>query len=149
MTISSRGRYALRMMIDIAENSCEGFVPMKEISRRQAISVKYLEQIVSQLTKAGLLRSGRGSQGGYALTRAPKEYTVGEIVRVAEGGTLAPVACLAHADFDCARRDFCQTLDVWKGLQKVIDNYVDSVTLQSLMRDKPAEKRRGKQPQQQ
>jgi len=131
------------MMIDIAENCSEGFVPIKEISKRQNISVKYLEQIVSQLTKSGLLRSGRGSQGGYALTKAPKEYMVGEILRVAEGGTIAPVACLANENFNCNRRDFCQTLDFWKGLRDAIDKYVDSTTLQSLMKD-GTPKRRGR-----
>jgi len=129
------------MMIDIAENSSEHFVPIKEISKRQSISVKYLEQIVSQLTKAGLLRSGRGSQGGYALTKTPKEYTIGEILRIAEGGTIAPVACLADENFVCARKDFCQTLDFWKGLRDTIDTYVDSVNLQNLIRDKGAKKR--------
>jgi len=129
------------MMIDIAENCSEGFVPIKEISKRQNISVKYLEQIVSQLTKSGLLRSGRGSQGGYALTKTPREYTVGEILRVAEGGTIAPVACLAVENYDCNRKDFCQTLDFWKGLRDAIDKYVDSVTLQNLMKEKTAKKR--------
>jgi len=132
------------MMIDIAENCSEGFVPIKEISRRQCISVKYLEQIVSQLTKAGLLRSGRGSQGGYALTKAAGEYTIGEILRVAEGGTIAPVACLADREFDCDRKDFCQTLGFWKGLRDAIDSYVDSVSLQSLMKDKSTKKRSSK-----
>jgi len=142
MTVSSRGRYALRMMIDIAEHGSKGFVPVKEVSKRQEISVKYLEQIVAQLTKAGLLRSGRGSLGGYALTRTPKEYTVGEVLRAAEGN-LAPVACLADAHYPCNRKDFCQTLCVWKGLQNAIESYVDSITLQSLLKDKSA-KRRGK-----
>jgi Rrf2 family protein len=102
-----------------------------------------LEQIVSQLTKAGLLRSGRGSQGGYALTRTPGEYIIGEILRVAEGGTLAPVACLANKELCCARKDFCQTVDVWKGLQKAIDSYVDSISLQSLTKEKATKSRRG------
>jgi len=132
------------MMIDIAENCSEGFVPIKEISKRQNISVKYLEQIVSQLTKAGLLRSGRGSQGGYALTKTPGEYTIGEILRIAEGGTIAPVACLANEDYDCNRRNFCQTLSFWKGLRDTIDKYVDSVSLQNLLKDKPPKKRAGK-----
>jgi len=139
MTISSRGRYALRMMIDIAENCGGGYVPVKEIAKRQAISVKYLEQIVSQLTKAGLLRSGRGSLGGYTLTKEPHEYTAGEILRVAEG-SLAPVACLADDQFACNRRDFCQTLPFWKGLEKNIEDYLNSVNLKSLMREKEKEK---------
>jgi Rrf2 family protein len=132
------------MMIDIAENCSEGFVPIKEISKRQDISVKYLEQIVSQLTKSGLLRSGRGSQGGYALTKTPGEYAVGEILRIAEGGNIAPVACLADENFNCNRRSFCQTLGFWKGLRDTIDRYVDSVSLQSLLKDKAGKKRSNK-----
>jgi len=140
MTVSSRGRYALRMMIDIAEHCGVGFVPIKDVSKRQAISVKYLEQIVSQLTKAGLLRSGRGSQGGYTLVKTPKEYSVGEILRAAEG-TLAPVACLADPDFNCNRADFCPTLGFWKGLHEVIDRYVDGTSLQQLIKGKGPGKR--------
>ena len=143
MTISSRGRYALRMMIDIAENCASGFVPVKDIARRQEISVKYLEQIVSQLTRAGLLRSGRGSLGGYTLTKTPKEYTVGEILRASER-TLAPVSCLVEDAPKCHRADFCQTLAFWKGLGGAIDKYIDSVNLQSLMKAKTPAPRRGK-----
>jgi Rrf2 family protein len=128
------------MMIDIAEHCGVGFVPIKDVSRRQAVSVKYLEQIVSQLTKAGLLRSGRGSQGGYTLVKTPREYTVGEILRVAEG-TLAPVACLADPDFGCNRVDFCPTIAFWRGLHDAIDKYVDSATLQSLIKNKPGGKK--------
>jgi len=110
------------------------------VSKRQAISVKYLEQIVSQLTKAGLLRSGRGSQGGYTLVKTPKEYSVGEILRAAEG-TLAPVACLADPDFGCNRADFCPTLGFWKGLHEAIDKYVDGTSLQHLIKNKGPAKR--------
>lgn len=140
MTISSRGRYALRMMIDIAEHCGAGFVPIKDVSKRQAISVKYLEQIVSQLTKAGLLRSGRGSQGGYTLVKTPKEYTVGEILRAAEG-TLAPVACLAEPDYGCNRADICPTLSFWKGLHEAVDKYVDGTNLQHLIRNRHSAKK--------
>jgi len=144
MTISSRGRYALRMMIDIAENCAGGFVPVKDIARRQEISVKYLEQIVSQLTKAGLLRSGRGALGGYTLTKTAKEYTVGEILRASEK-TLAPVSCLVEDAPKCHRADFCQTLPFWKGLESAIDKYIDSANLQSLTKPKAAvAARRGK-----
>lgn len=131
MKISSKGRYALRMMIDIAENSGGEWVTIKDISERQGISIKYLEQIVTHLTKSKLLRSGRGPQGGYMLTKEPAEYTAGQIIRAIEGD-LAPVACLADETNQCERSEFCQTLGFWKGLYMVVDNYVDSVTLQDL-----------------
>ncbi len=132
MKISTRGRYALRTMIDIAVNSEGGRnITIKEISKRQGISVKYLEQIVSVLSKARLLRSVRGAQGGYRLSRAPEEYTVGEILRLAEGG-LAPVECLDSEENICPRRGNCSTLAFWEGLNKVISDYVDSVTLADL-----------------
>ena len=128
MKISSKGRYALRMMIDIAENSNGKWVALKDISGRQEISTKYLEQIVIHLMRSKLLRSGRGPQGGYMLTREPEEYTVGEIIRAIEGD-LAPVACLIDEVNRCGRKDFCKTLGFWEGLYRVIDNYVDSTTL--------------------
>ena len=132
MKISSRGRYALRMMIDIAQNSEGNRVTIKDISERQNMSVKYLEQIVTHLKRAKLLRSERGSQGGYILTKKPAEYTVGQIIRAIEGD-LAPVACLAHENNHCERKGYCQTLDFWKGLYKLVDEYVDSVTLEDLI----------------
>ena len=132
MKISSKGRYALRMMIDIAENNTGECVPIKDISRRQGISVKYLEQIVSNLTKSGLLISSRGPQGGYSLAKAPNKYTAGEIISVIEG-KLAPVACLESETNICERRDICPTIDFWEGLYKAINNYMDSVTLEDLV----------------
>jgi Rrf2 family protein len=120
------------MMIDIAENSAGGWVAIKDISARQEISVKYLEQIVTHLTRAKLLRSGRGPQGGYMLSKAPEEYTAGEIVRAIEGD-LVPVACLADAENRCSRHKVCQTLDFWKGLRDVVNNYLDSATLKDFM----------------
>jgi len=132
MKISSKGRYALRMMIDIAEHSTGEWVTIRDISERQGISTKYLEQIVTHLTKSRLLRSGRGPQGGYMLTRSPEEYTAGQILRAIEGD-LAPVACLTDDVNQCDRNEYCQTLDFWKGLYKTIDHYVDSVTLQDLV----------------
>jgi len=133
MKVSTRGRYALRMMIDIAENSDNHeCVPIRMISERQEISVKYLEQIVTRLTRAELLRSVRGAGGGYVLTRAPEEYTVGEILRAIEG-KLAPTACLEKDINQCERYDICKTVDFWKGLHKVINEYVDSVTLEDLV----------------
>ncbi len=133
MKISTKGRYALRMMIDVAEHSGNERVSIKEISERQGISVKYLEQIVTNLTRAGFLRSGRGSGGGYSLTKAPEKYTVGEILRAIEG-KLAPVACLEDEINQCERSSLCRTLGFWKGLYKVIDEYVDSVTLQDFIK---------------
>ena len=132
MKISTKGRYALRMMIDIAENSGDELVSMKEISERQGISIKYLEQIVPGLTRAGLLRSGRGPLGGYMLTKLPEEYTAGEIIRSIEG-KLVPVACLENSVNLCDRAEICKTLDFWQGLYKVIDGYVDSVTLKDFL----------------
>ena len=132
MKISTKGRYALRMMIDIAESSNNGRVTIKEISERQNISTKYLEQIVTNLTRAGLLRSERGSQGGYMLTKATNQYTIGQILRTTEG-KFAPVACLEDEENKCERVNICKTLGFWEGLYEVIDNYMESVTLQDLI----------------
>ena len=132
MKISTKGRYALKMMIDIAEHGANKMVPIKDISERQGVSLKYMEQIVTNLTKAGLLRSGRGAGGGYMLTKTPAQYTAGEILRALEG-KLAPVACLEDAINQCERVSLCKTLGFWGGLYKVIDDYVDSVTLQDLI----------------
>jgi len=138
MKVSSRGRYALRMMIDIAENSNGSWIAIKDISARQGISIKYLEQIVTHLTRAKLLRSGRGAQGGYMLTREPKDYTAGEIIRAVEGG-FAPVACLADDVNRCERASDCQTLGFWEGLYALIDEYMDSVLLQAFVSPKEEE----------
>ncbi|MCL2227729.1 MAG: RrF2 family transcriptional regulator [Oscillospiraceae bacterium] len=133
MKVSTKGRYALRMMIDIAENSDEsGRIPIRDISERQGISIKYLEQIVTNLTRAGLLRSVRGSGGGYNLTKKPEQYTVGEILRAIEG-KLAPVACLEDDVNQCGRVDICLTIGFWEELYRIIDDYVDSKTLQDLL----------------
>lgn len=132
MKISTKGRYALRMMIDIAEHSNNNPVPIKEISKRQGVSGKYLEQIVTNLTRTGLLRSERGSAGGYSLTKKPEQYTIGEILHAIEG-KLAPVACLEDETNQCKRSNICKTLNFWKGLYKVIDDYIGSVTLQDLI----------------
>ena len=132
MKISTKGRYALRMMIDIAEHGASEKVTIKEIAARQGISIKYLEQIVPNLTRAGLLRSERGAGGGYMLTKAPDQYTVGEILRAIEG-KLAPVACLDDETNHCARSGFCKTLTFWTGLYKVIADYVDAGTLQDFL----------------
>ncbi|MBR4495823.1 MAG: Rrf2 family transcriptional regulator [Acholeplasmatales bacterium] len=129
--ISTKGRYALRLMIDIAAYSNGEVVSLKDISKRQNISIKYLEQVVSLLTKGGLLQSIRGNNGGYRLTKKPSDYTIGEILRTAEG-TLVPVACLQCDPITCDRVEICSTIDFWKGFNEVINNYVDGVTLEDL-----------------
>lgn len=131
MKISTKGRYALRLMIDLAQYNTGEYITLKDISRRQDISIKYLEQIVSLLSKAGLLNSVRGPQGGYKLRKLAQEYTVGDILRVTEG-SLAPVACLDKAEADCNRLVACVTREFWQGLEQVVNNYVDSITLADL-----------------
>ena len=129
--ISTKGRYALRLMIDIASYSNGNPVSLKDISGRQDISVKYLEQVVSLLVKRGFLVSIRGNNGGYILSKSAKEYTAGDIIRCAEG-TLAPVSCLQTDCNLCKRRDICSTIDFWNGFYDVVNNYVDSVSLDDL-----------------
>lgn len=132
MKISTKGRYALRMMLDLAEHSGTGFVRLREIAERQQISDKYLEQITSQLVKAGFIKGVRGSQGGYKLSKSPSQYTIGSILRVTEG-SLAPVACLDDPVNMCPRAADCPTLGLWKGLDNLIANYLDGKTLKDLM----------------
>ena len=129
--ISTKGRYALRLMIDIATYSNGKPVSLKDISERQDISIKYLEQVVSLLVKRGYLVSVRGNNGGYLLAKAANLYTAGDILRCAEG-TLAPVACLQTDCNTCPRKDICSTIGFWKGFYDVVNNYVDSVTLDDL-----------------
>ncbi len=132
MKISAKGRYALRFMIDLAIHDEGKYIALKEISQRQEISVKYLEQIVVILSRAGFVKSVRGSQGGYRLTRKPSEYTAGDILRLIEG-PLSSVACLETLPNDCPRQNTCSTLKFWEGLNKVINEYVDSITLEDLV----------------
>lgn len=129
--ISTKGRYALRLMIDIAAYSDGNPVSLKDISKRQDISIKYLEQVVSLLVKRGYLISVRGNNGGYLLAKTPSEYTAGDIIRCCEG-TLAPVACLQTDCNVCPRKDICSTIDFWKGFYDVVNNYVDNITLDEL-----------------
>ncbi|NLP27143.1 MAG: Rrf2 family transcriptional regulator [Clostridiales bacterium] len=131
MKISTKGRYALRLMIDLAQHNTDSYIALKEIAIRQNISIKYLEQIINVLCKSGFLKSLRGSQGGYKLARQPLEYTVGEILRVIEG-ELVPVACLQDDTNQCERCDICETIGFWNGLYDVINNYVDNTTLHDL-----------------
>ena len=137
MKISTKGRYALRLMLDIAQHQQAGFVSLKEIAQRQEISKKYLEQIIPLLNRADILQTSRGYQGGYRLARAPKDYTVGEILRLTEGG-LAPVACLEQHPNACPRCGECATLPMWEGLERVIRSYLDGITLQDLLEQQTA-----------
>lgn len=132
MKISTKGRYALRMLLDLAEHSAEGSVSLKDIAERQNISKKYLEQIVPTLNRAKILRTSRGFQGGYRLAKSPENYTVGEILRLTEG-SLAPVACLETDPIECERCGSCMTVSMWQGLYKVINEYLDGITLQDLL----------------
>ena len=131
MKISTKGRYALRLMLDIVQHNDGEPVRVKDIAARQEISVKYLEQIVSILVRAGYLKSIRGPQGGYRLTRQPGEYTVGSILRLTEG-SLAPVECLDSEINDCPRSETCVTLRLWKELDQAIKGVVDQYTLEDL-----------------
>lgn len=131
MMISTRGRYALRVMIDLAEHLSASYIPLKDIAERQQISEKYLESIVKVLVKNGMLEALRGKGGGYRLSRSPQEYTVGAILRLTEG-SLAPVACLENKDMCCPRTTFCQTLPMWQKLDTLINNFFDSYTLSDL-----------------
>jgi Rrf2 family protein len=132
MKISTKGRYALRMMLDLAEHQNDGYVALKEIAQRQDISKKYLEQIVPILNGSGYLLTNRGSQGGYRLARSPEKYTVGKLLRLTEGG-LSPVPCLEQHPNQCARSADCPTLPVWQGLDRVITEYLDGITLQDIL----------------
>ena len=132
MKISTKGRYALRMLLDLAEHQNDGYVALRDIATRQSISKKYLEQIVPVFNKSNILKTNRGFQGGYRLARTPDKYTVGEILRLTEG-SLAPVACLENDPVQCERSGECVTLPVWQGLYKVINEYLDGITLQDLL----------------
>ena len=137
MLISTRGRYALRILIDMAEHQTGAYIPLKEIAERQEISEKYLESILKILVKNRLLQGLRGKGGGYRLCRKPEEITAGEVLRMTEG-TLAPVACL-EADADqCPRMAECRTLPLWKELNQVINRYLDGVTIADLMQPQEA-----------
>ena len=132
MMISTRGRYALRVLVDMAEHQATGYVPLKEIAERQEISEKYLESIVKTLVKDGILDGLRGKGGGYRLRKSPDSYTVAYILELMEG-TLAPVACLEQGQPACPRMAHCRTLPMWKGLDQVIQEYLKSFTIADLM----------------
>lgn len=134
MMISTRGRYALRVMIELAEQGVKksnSYIPLKEISAAQGISLKYMERILPLLVSNGFVEGLQGKGGGYRLTRAPKNYTVGEILKITENG-LAPVACLSDGAKPCERESDCRTLPLWKGLNECVLEYLDSVLLSDL-----------------
>lgn len=132
MIVSTKGRYALRVMIDLAQNGTDHVVSLKDIAQRQNISMKYLEMIVSLLNKGEMVISQRGKSGGYRLAKQPSEYTVGSILKLTEG-TLAPVMCLEEGAKTCERASQCVTLPLWKKLDTLIDGYLESVTLEDLL----------------
>lgn len=131
MKISTKGRYALRIMIDLAQHYNGDYVHLKDISKRQDITIKYMEQIMPFLTRAGYVRSSRGNNGGYCLAKDPGDYSAGEILRCAEGN-LCPVACLEDDPVRCPRAQECRTLPFWMGMEKVINEYADSISLADL-----------------
>lgn len=132
MIISTKGRYALRVIIDLAEHNTDSYIPLKNIAERQDISRKYLESIMSSLSKAGLVKGVHGKGGGYRLNHPLEYYTVGNILRVTEVG-LSSVSCLKSGEVTCERAEQCKTLNVWKKLDDVVNNYLDSVTVKELL----------------
>lgn len=132
MKISTKGRYALRIMTDLAINSNGKYVSLKDIAKRQDISIKYLEQIILLLNKAGYLQTARGHSGGYKLAKSPKEYIVGDILRTTEG-TLSPIDC-QNCEEECTHKENCKTYSFWKGLDDTIKKYVDSKNLEDLLK---------------
>lgn len=133
MKISTKGRYAVRVMLDLALNNTGECIKVKDIAARQGISEKYLEQIIAVLNKAGYVTSVRGAQGGYRIAKAPEEYTVGQILRLTEG-SMAPVACLEEGALECERCDTCETLEVWRDLYAAVNNVIDNVTVADLVK---------------
>ena len=133
MMISTRGRYALRVMIDLAEHQDEGYIPMKDVAKRQGVYLGYMEKILPVLVKNGIVEGLQGKTGGYLLIRKPEEYTLGEILRLTEG-SLAPVACLECSATPCEKAADCRTLPVWTELDRRINEYLDSVTVANLLK---------------
>lgn len=132
MKISTRGRYAIRVMLDLAEHDTGEYVPLTDVAKRQEISEKYLEAIVSMLVKNDLLTALRGKGGGYKLTKSPKDYSVASILKVTEGG-FAPVACLEHSPNRCERVAHCKTIKMWEGLQKMMYEYFENISIWDLL----------------
>ena len=136
MKISTRGRYAIRVMIDLAEHNTGEYIPLMDIAKRQEISEKYLEAIVASLSKNGFLISLRGKRGGYRLAKSPEEYTIGSILKITEG-PFTPVACLEQTPNTCERAGHCKTLKMWEGLQNLLEDYFEGITVQDLLNDGP------------
>lgn len=138
MLVSTRGRYAIRVMIDLAEHMNGKYIPMKEIADRQDVSLNYMTKIMQALTKSGMLDGQHGKGGGYKLNRDPEEYRVGDILRLTEG-TLAPVACIDETDCKCDRSFECRTRPMWNELDKLISEYLDGITIADLMEGNTAD----------
>ena len=134
MKISTRGRYALKIMLDLALNYSDDYVSLRGIAERQNVSAKYLEQIIAMLANAKLIKSTRGKSGGYMLSRHPSEYTVGEILRATEG-SLAPISCVEDSPNKCTQSGCCPTLFFWEGLNRTINEYIDSTTLEDVVNE--------------
>lgn len=133
MMISTRGRYALRVLLDLAQHQNDGFVTMKSVAERQELSLKYIEKIMPVLSKNNFVQGVHGKGGGYRLAHKPQDYKIGDILRLAEGD-LAPVACPGCHAKDCTRADFCPTLPMWKEFHTMVNNYFDGITLADLMK---------------
>lgn len=134
MKISTRGRYAIRVMIDLAEHNTGEYIPLTDIAKRQEISEKYLEAIVASLVKSGNLKALRGKKGGYRLVKSPEEYTMKSILEVTEG-EFAPVACLENEKNECNRYSECKTIKMWEGLNQMIHDYFENITLEDLLNE--------------
>ena len=134
MIVSTRGRYALRVLIDLAEHYPGSYIPMKDIANRQGLPLKYLEQIMPALSKGNLVEGLHGKGGGYRLAKAPEDCTVGEILRLTEGD-LAPVACLEDGAKPCERAGECRTLPIWVELNELVNNYLDGISLADLLKN--------------
>ena len=132
MMVSTKGRYALTVMVDLAKLSDVGFVSLADIAERENLSMKYLESIISILNKGGMLKSLRGKNGGYKLAREPKDYNISEILLLTEG-TLAPVNCIMQEGIQCEKAATCSTLPLWAGLDNVIDKYLSTITLEDII----------------
>ena len=134
MIVSTRGRYALRVLVEMAEHSSDERISLKEISEKQGISQKYMESIMTLLSKNGFVDAIHGKGGGYMLNRKPEEYRIGDILRLTEG-TLAPVACLEKNAEQCPKQNVCRTVGMWRKLDELIETYLDSVTIADLMKE--------------
>ena len=132
MMVSTKGRYALTVMVDLARKGEDGYVSLSDIAESESLSMKYLESIIAILNKGGMLKSLRGKNGGYKLARDPKDYTINEILLLTEG-TLAPVNCIMQEGVQCEKAATCSTLPLWAGLDKVIENYLSTITLEDII----------------